>query len=137
MTRFHLALAAALVAGLAGCTKKPPTSAGGKPVAHWVEALDSSDPHQRREAVEKLGNVGPADPAARPAVLRALRDKDARVRKEAVAAVHKFGPPDAEATAALTELKDHDADPQVRSYAARALAGPGQSSGPGPAGRTQ
>jgi len=123
MTRSHLILAAALVAGLAGCTKNPPTSAGGKPVAHWVKSLDSPDPHRRREAVEKLGNVGPADPVARPAVLRALRDKDPRVRKEAVVALHKFGPPDPDLVRLLTDLKVHDPDPHVREYAARALEG--------------
>ncbi|HJZ91586.1 MAG TPA: HEAT repeat domain-containing protein [Gemmataceae bacterium] len=119
------ALVALLAAALTGCTKHAPTHAGGKPVAYWVQALDSPDAHLRREAVEKLGNVGPADPAARPAVLRALRDKDANVRKAAVVALRKFGPPDPEASGLLTDLKAHDPDPQVRSYAARALEAPG------------
>lgn len=118
------ALVALLMVALAGCTGRPPTQAGGKPVRYWVQELDSSDPHRRRAAVEKLGNVGPADSAARPGVLRALRDTDARVRKEAVVALAKFGPPDPEAVTVLTELKANDPDAQVRNYAGRALHAP-------------
>ena len=105
----------------AGCGPAAPTMAGGKSVSHWVEALHDPDPKKREEAVEKLGNVGTADAAAYPALVGALKDPSARVRGAAILA---FGRPGAAAKTAvptLQDLKDHDPDPGVRDYAARAL----------------
>jgi HEAT repeat protein len=110
-----------LAAGLCGCSRSPPSLAGGKPTAHWVQALHGPDVQQRRKAVEKLGNVGPADPAALPAVLGALQDPSASVRGEAVLALMKFGPAAKSALPALAELSQRDRDAQVRAAAARAL----------------
>src|SRR5881227_3285521 len=50
-----------LVLLVSGCNKERPSLAGGKPVRHWVEALKEPDVKRRKTAVNKLGNVGPAD----------------------------------------------------------------------------
>jgi HEAT repeat protein len=116
---FAVALAAV---GVCGCGGSPqPTLAGGKPVAHWVEELKSPDPRHRKEAVEKLGNVGPADPAAFPAVCGALKDPDPTIRREAVLAVLKFGETAREAGTFLEEVRKNDRDARVREAAGRAL----------------
>lgn len=116
-------LAALPLVFLTGCSKAPlPTLAGGKPVRNWVDSLQNSpDAKQRKEAAFKLGNVGPSDPAAFPALLSALKDRDAAVRSEAILALVKFGPASLEAVPTLTELRDRDEDPKVRTYAAKAL----------------
>jgi HEAT repeat protein len=112
-----------LAATVAGCGKPPaPTLAGGKPVAHWVEAARGPDPRARKEAVFKLGNVGPADPTAFPAVTGALRDANPIVRREAILALLKFGPQAREAVPTLEELVHRDPDDRVRTSAAKALA---------------
>jgi HEAT repeat protein len=105
-----------------GCGRATPTLAGGKPVSHWVEALQSPDSATRKYAVAKLGNVGPADAAAFPALLGALKDRDAAVRREAVLAVMKAGPQAEDAVPVLTELQQKDKDAKVRVDAGRALA---------------
>jgi HEAT repeat protein len=110
-----------VLTALSGCGGAAPTMAGGKPVAHWVEQLRSPDARARKHAVEKLGNVGPSDPAAWPAVLAALKDADAAVRREAVLALMKFGQEGREAVATLADLSRRDPSPRVRDYAARAL----------------
>ncbi len=105
-----------------GCGRgATPTLAGGKPVSHWVEAMQSSDATLRKEAVFKLGNVGPSDPTVLSTVVGALKDKDAAVRSEAILAIVKFGDEAREGLLALTELRDRDRDPKVRNYAAKAL----------------
>jgi len=106
---------------LSGCNRERPMVAGGKPVSHWVEALKEPDARLRKTAVSKLGNVGPADEAVLPALLRALADTDAAVRREAILALMKYGPGAREAIPKLSELRQKDRDAQVRNYAARAL----------------
>ena len=113
---------AVLLACAGGCGRARPTLAGGKPVLHWVAALRSPDARLRKEAVFKLGNVGPTDTAAFPAVRAALDDKDWRVRREAVLALTKFGPEATEAVPTLTQICQPDPNAQVRNCAARALA---------------
>jgi HEAT repeat protein len=115
---FLIGMALALAAG---CGPAAPTLAGGKPVSHWVEALRDADPKKREEAVEKLRNVGAADPAAFPALVAALKDPSARVRGAAILGFVKGGPAAKVAVPTLQDLKDHDPDPGVRDYAARAL----------------
>lgn len=105
----------------AGCGPAAPTLAGGKPVSHWVDALHDADPKKREEAVEKLGNVGAADPAAFPALVGALKDPSARVRGAAILRIVKSGPAAKAAVPTLQDLKDHDPDAGVRDYAAKAL----------------
>jgi hypothetical protein len=106
---------------LAGCGRTPPTMAHYRPVLDWVQALNSPDVRERKQAVTILGNVGPSDPAAIPALARAVRDRDTAVRTEAVLALLKIGPAAREAIPALEEaLGDRNA--KVRGYAAKALA---------------
>jgi HEAT repeat protein len=114
----------ALVLGVlvAGCGPAAPPLAGGKPVAFWVEALADRDAGLRRQAVLKLGNVGPSDAAVYPALLGALKDPATAVRCEAILALLKFGPGAKEAMPALADLQQHDRDAKVRTYARKALA---------------
>jgi HEAT repeat protein len=106
---------------LSGCGPSLPTLAGGKPVSYWIEALQDPDAKVRKNAVFKLGNVGPADAAVFPALREALKDPDARVRREAILGLMKYGPGAQEAVPILIELQRDDRDAQVRSCAARAL----------------
>jgi HEAT repeat protein len=119
MKRLALVAVAALASG--GCGETQPTLAGGKPVAHWVSALQDPDAKLRKTAVFKLGNVGPADAAVLPALLGALKDSDAGVRREAILALMKCGPDARDAIPALSEIRGRDPDPKVREHAARAL----------------
>ena len=113
---------AMLLALLSGCSKPQPTLTGGKPLSHWVEALRSSpDAHMRKEAAFKKGNAGPADPTILPALVGALKDRDSAVRCETILALVKFGSAAREAAPALGDLRDHDRDPKVRSFAAKAF----------------
>jgi HEAT repeat protein len=110
-----------LVVGVFGCSRAQPTMAGGKPVSYWVAAVHDPDPQIRKKAVFKLGNVGPTDPAALAAVTEGLKDNDPGVRRAAVLAILKFGRDAKGAVPTLTHMRDHDADAQVRSDAAKAL----------------
>ena len=103
-----------------GCGRSRPTQVGGKPVEHWIQELKNPDAKARKHAVAKLGNVGPSDPAAWPAIRATLDDADPTVRAEAILAVLKFGKAAQDAIPTLTRLKN-DADPQVRDYAAKAI----------------
>jgi HEAT repeat protein len=113
-------LFASLLIVLAGCRETPVTSAHGKPVSHWVGALRDSDARVRKRAVAALGNVGPADKAAIPALIEAVKDRDATVRGEAILALLKLGPAAKDAIPVLTQAQ-RDRDAQVRSYATKAL----------------
>ncbi|HKB36760.1 MAG TPA: HEAT repeat domain-containing protein [Gemmataceae bacterium] len=117
----RLVVAALLAATLSGCGKKQPMLAGGRPVSHWLEVLKGPDAKQRKTAVTKLGNVGPADEAVLPALLGALKDPDAQVRHEAILALMKYGPGARDAMPELAELQRRDRDARVRSAAAKAL----------------
>ncbi len=106
---------------LAGCGKEKPILAGGKPVSYWIEALRDPDAKVRKQAVQKLGNVGSSDPASPPALVGALQDRDAGVRREAILALMKCGPEVPESIPALNEMQKRDPDAKVRSYAGKAL----------------
>jgi HEAT repeat protein len=105
----------------AGCGEAPPTLVHGKPVADWVHALRAPDSRLRKRAVEALGSVGTADPAAMPALVEALRDREAKVRQAAVLCLLRLGPAAADAVPALDEVAKKDRDRRVRDYAASAL----------------
>jgi HEAT repeat protein len=115
----RLLLSSALLLGFVGCSQSPPTLAGGKPVAYWIEALQSHDARLRKKAVFTLGNVGTTDPATLPALLAALRDRDATVRSEAILALVKCGPEAQQALPLLAEMQQRDNDAKVRRYAAK------------------
>ncbi len=106
---------------LTGCRPARPVLAGGKPVAHWLQALQASNPQMRRNAIIKLGNVGAADPAALPAVVAALKDPDPGVRREAILAVLRSPAKARETGPVLREMRDGDPDGRVRSAAAAAI----------------
>src|SRR5690242_604638 len=115
-------LAAVLALTLSGCAKKQPlTTVGGKSVSHWVEATHGSDAKVRKQAVIKLGNFGPSDPAVYPALVQALGDTDARVRREAILSLVKLAPHSKDAIPSLIEVQKKDGDASVRDYATRAL----------------
>lgn len=92
----------------------------GQPVGHWLEAIKSPDPTTRKKAADVLGNVGPVDPGAIPALITAAKDTDPKVRDAAVLALSKIGPPAADAAAVLQEATK-DTDPTVRTHAAVAV----------------
>jgi HEAT repeat protein len=110
-----------LASAATGCGKPGPTLAGGKPIEDWVKALQDPDAKTRKIAAMKLGNVGPAHPAAFPALLDALKDRDAGVRCDVILALVKFGPDAKDAAPALDHIRENDANAKVREYAAKAL----------------
>jgi HEAT repeat protein len=105
-----------LVVGCAGPAVPTAKYFSGEPVPHWLEQAKSADAKARKQAVEVLGNVGPADPAAIPTLTAALRDPDAAVRDAAVLALSKNGPAAAGAVTALEEAT-RDRDANVRAHA--------------------
>jgi HEAT repeat protein len=105
---------------LAGCGQSPPTMAHYKPVAHWVQVLQTGEPAARKQAVKVLGNVGAADPAAIPALARAVKDGEVEVRRQAVLGLLNMGPVAIQALPDLKKALD-DPDAKVRAYAARAV----------------
>jgi HEAT repeats len=105
---------------VAGCSQPPESlHAGGKSIEYWLQRAHDRDARVRKDAIHMLGNVGTEDPAARPAVIAALKDSDAAVRSQVVQALAR-ALDDPEAVQALREAtKDKDA--KVRDYANRAL----------------
>ncbi|MDB5312119.1 MAG: repeat protein [Gemmataceae bacterium] len=93
---------------------------GGEPVEHWLTEIKNPDPKARKKAADVLGNVGPVDPGAIPALVAAAKDPDPRVRDAAVLGLSKIGPAAADAAPVL-EQATKDKDPTVRSHAALAL----------------
>jgi HEAT repeat protein len=87
----------------------------------WAETLHHPDRKLRRKAAFTLGNIGPSDPVALPALLEALGDKDAGVRCEVILALLKCGRESEETIPAITKLEQQDADLKVRRYALQAL----------------
>lgn len=117
----RLIMIALIAIALSGCKKAQPTTVGGKPVSHWVQAIHASDPKLRKQAVFKLGNFGPSDPAVYPTLLDALTDSDAKVRCEAILSLLKLGTCSKEAIPVLTEVQNRDGNSTVRDYATKAL----------------
>jgi HEAT repeat protein len=109
-----------LLLALGGCGPRRPVTAHGKPVAHWVRALEDPDARVRQKAVVALGHVGTADPASVPALAGALKDSDPGVRAQAALAFLNLGPAARSAVPALEEA-EHDPDPAVRACAGKAL----------------
>jgi HEAT repeat protein len=115
-------MVAMIAIGSAGCGRKTvPLQSSGRPVAEWLKDVSSPDPKLRKKAVQSLGHVGTADPAAMPAVIGALKDRDATVREAAVLALLVIGPSAREAIPALVEVRDKDTVPKVRQEAGKAI----------------
>ena len=105
-----------------GCNRQPShVLSGGKPLEAQFDALKHADAKVRREALEKIGNIGPTDERVVPALRAALRDRDPRVRCEAILALVKCGTAAEPALAALAELQTKDVDRKVRDYAKNAF----------------
>ena len=92
----------------------------GEPVEHWLAAMKSPDPKTRKKAADVLGNVGPVDPGAIPALMLAVKDPDPKVRDAAVLGLSKIGPAARDAAPVLEDATK-DKDPAVRSHAVVAL----------------
>ena len=92
----------------------------GEPVEHWLEAIKSLDPKTRKKAADVLGNVGPVDPRAVPALIEAVKDRDSKVRDAAVLGLAKIGTLASSAESVLEEATK-DKDPTVRTHATTAL----------------
>jgi HEAT repeat protein len=106
-----------------GCRERPVSTAkyfAGEPVEHWLTEIKSPDAKKRQHAADVLGNVGPIDPGAIPALTAALKDKDAKVRLAAVLALSKIGPPAMSAAPDL-EAAAKDTNPDVRKHTVDAL----------------
>ena len=114
-----LLLLAAVLA--AGCGNSPsvPTAKyfSGQPVEHWLGEIKTGDAKARKRAADVLGNVGPTDPAALPALIASLADKDAGVRAAALLGLSKNGPAAADALPRVRVLANSDPSPLVRRYA--------------------
>lgn len=111
------------VVGMVGCSQTDIPKEqyfSGKPVEHWLEAIKSPDPKTRKKAADVLGNVGPVDPRAIPALIEAVKDRDAKVRDAAVLGLSKIGPSASSAESVLEEATK-DKDSTVRTHAATAL----------------
>jgi HEAT repeat protein len=120
MTRWIAAMAIAVA--LCGCRRGDErVLVGGKSIEARLQALRDPNPKIRKEAVEKLGNVGASDAQIVPALRAALQDKDARVRSAAILALVKCGDAAAPTLSALTDLQTKDPDRQVREYAKEAV----------------
>ena len=93
---------------------------GGETVDHWLDGIKSGDPKVRKKAADMLGNIGPSDARAIPALIEAVKDKDAKVRDAAVLGLSKIGSPAASAESGL-EAATKDPDASVRTHAIAAL----------------
>jgi HEAT repeat protein len=114
-------IAAAMAAFLvAGCGKDREQISHGKPVSYWLGELKQPDAKARKKAVQALGHVGKADPAALKAVAEAVQDRDPAVRREALTALMNLGP-DAREVESAVEAAARDSDPTVRALAGKAL----------------
>jgi HEAT repeat protein len=118
---FILASAGALAFLVRGCDRDSPTLAGGKPVSHWLKALQDPNAKVRKAAVVKLGNAGTADPEALSAVMGALTDPDAAVRYEAILALARCGPAASGAVPQIERMQKQDRSARVRAGATQAL----------------
>jgi HEAT repeat protein len=108
---------AVILLSLAGCNRSSPAMAGGK----WALVLRDQSSAVRKKAAFTLGNIGPSDPAALPALVDALADRDPGVRAEVILALVKYGPGARTAVPQLTVIEQADVNLQVRDYAAKAL----------------
>jgi HEAT repeat protein len=109
------------IVGLCGCARQAAealdTKAAAMKVNKWSEAVKSTDKQTRLLALNHLGNYSTAAPEVFPLVAAALKDPDPEIRRAAIRNLWKFDKQEAAAIAALTEVKDNDADPKIKADA--------------------
>jgi HEAT repeat protein len=117
----RISLAVVLLGLACGCGgNRGPVVVHYKPVSYWLEQRKSTDIRTRRRAVASLCLAGKVDPAARTAVIEAVKDPDSTVRDTAVLGLLRMGRAADGAVAALREAQS-DSDPVVREHATKAL----------------
>ena len=120
--RPHLALFfAAMLCGCSSSTVPTAKFFFGEPVSHWLAEATNADPKHRLKAIEVLGNVGPADPGAIPAMTKALSDKDLKIRTAAVLGLAKIGPDAQSALPRLQEMAASEKDATLRKHIQTAI----------------
>jgi HEAT repeat protein len=107
--------------GVCGCAKQSAVSEVdpqilASKVTKWSDALKSSDSKTRVLALNHLGNYGELAETF-TLVAGALKDPEPEVRREAIRNMWKFEKKANEALAALTAVKDNDADPKLKADA--------------------
>lgn len=107
MTRLILTAVLLLLPIASWAAEKAEPSHDGKPLSHWLKALNEGNAASRAKAAESLGKIGPAARDAVPDLVRAVRDADEELREQAVIALGEIG--DHRASAALLPLL-RDAD---------------------------
>jgi HEAT repeat protein len=75
----------------------------GRPLRAWLDDLDDADVLVREEAMEVLGQAGPAAREALPALNRMLKDENRNLRVRAALALWRIGKDARPAVAALSE----------------------------------
>ncbi len=99
-----LLAAAAAFLFVAGCGDlgREEATLDGFTTSDWIEKAQSEDAEARREAVQKLGELGPDESDKTvPALMQALKDGDVEVRFYAVNSLGQLGPKAKRASSAL------------------------------------
>jgi HEAT repeat protein len=113
------------VVGLCGCAKPASsaldTQAINIKVNQWSGAVKSTDKKTRLLALNHLGNYSTAAPEVFALVAGALKDPDPDIRREAIRNLWKFDKQENEALAALSQVKDNDADPKIKADAEKMI----------------
>lgn len=93
----------------------------GKPLRHWLTALNAKDVSRRIEAAEALAQFGSAAKPAVPGLIQAMSDPEEWVRRQAVFALQTLG---SDAQPAIPALRKALEDPssRVRLLAAQTLS---------------
>lgn len=93
----------------------------GKSTSHWIKALKSSDPAERKEAMKAVASIGPKASEAVPVLAEILTDDpDREMRNEAALTLSKMDPPPVAALSALIRAME-DKEAPVRMNAVNTL----------------
>ena len=110
----------AAIAGTMFLSCAAPRAVADDAVAKWTQALKSGDEKTRLDAIDALGQMGPAAKGATGALAALLSDKSAEVRANAAFALQNIGP-DAMAAAPALAKAILDPDLHVQHMAIAAL----------------